>query len=182
MRAGRQTLLAREADRWAEGIWKSGGRIRVADEMRRLVELSPQESMRLLRSVSVGRIVFTARALPAIRPVCHLVDGDDIVIRADDGAPIVSALKSASGSVVAYEADAIDPAGQLDWSVTVVGVARRVSDPDEAAGYRRALRPWTRDAKDQVIAIHADVIRGLRLVAVTPTPTAGAPGAAPAEA
>jgi len=150
--------------------------------MRRLVELSPQESMRLLRSVSVGRIVFTARALPAIRPVCHLVDGDDIVIRADDGAPIVSALKSASGSVVAYEADAIDPAGQLDWSVTVVGVARRVSDPDEAAGYRRALRPWTRDAKDQVIAIHADVIRGLRLVAVTPTPTAGAPGAAPAEA
>lgn len=147
----------------------------MADELRRLEELSPHESMRLLRTVAVGRIVFTARALPAVRPVCHLVDGDDIVIRADDGAPIVSALKSASGSVVAYEADAIDPAGQLDWSVTVVGVARRVTDPDEAARYRLALRPWTRDAKDQVITIHADVVSGFRLVADATAPAAGPP-------
>jgi hypothetical protein len=147
----------------------------VADELRRLEELSPQECVRMLSTVAVGRIVFTARALPAIRPVCHLVDGDDIVIRADDGAPIVSALKSAAGSVVAYEADAINPAGQLEWSVNVVGVARRVTDPDEAARYRHALRPWTRDAKDQVIAIHADVVRGFRLVADTSTPAAGRP-------
>src|SRR5690242_12797074 len=102
--AGRSTVL--EISRNTEDG------ITVADELRRLEELSPQECMRLLRSIAVGRIVFTARALPAVRPVCHLVDGDDIVIRADDGAPIVSALKSASGSVVAYEADAIDPAGQ----------------------------------------------------------------------
>jgi hypothetical protein len=32
--------------------------------------------MSLLASVPLGRIVFTARALPAIRPVSHLVDGD----------------------------------------------------------------------------------------------------------
>jgi hypothetical protein len=149
--------------------------ITVADELRRLEELTPHESMRLLRTVPVGRIVFTARALPAIRPVCHLVEGDDIVIRADDGAPIVSALKSASGSVVAYEADVIGPAGQLDWSVTVIGVARRVTDPDESARYRRALRPWTRDAKDQIISIHADVVRGFRLVADTAHPRPAPP-------
>ena len=46
--------------------------------------------MRLLGSVSLGRVVFTARALPAIRPVTHLVDGDHVIIRTDRDAAITS--------------------------------------------------------------------------------------------
>jgi hypothetical protein len=121
--------------------------------------------MSLLGSVSLGRIVFTARALPAIRPVCHLVDGDCVIIRTDRNAAITSELRAEAGTVVAYEADAIDMTEHLGWSVIVVGVAHRVIDPDEAAIYRRALRPWVSGAKDQVIAIHADMITGFRLVA-----------------
>ncbi len=121
--------------------------------------------MHLLASVSLGRIVFTARALPAIRPVSHLVDGDRVVIRTDSHAAIVSELRAEAGTIVAYEADAIDLAEHLGWSVIVVGVAHRVIDPDEAAIYRRALRPWVSGAKDQVIAIHADMVTGFRLVA-----------------
>jgi hypothetical protein len=139
--------------------------MKVPDELRRREELSPHESLRLLSSVSLGRIVFTERALPAVRPVNHVVDGDNIVIRADDGASIVSALKPRTGSVVAYEADSIDPAEHLGWSVIVVGVAHRVIDPDEAAIYRRSLRPWITGARDQVIAIHMDLVTGFRLVA-----------------
>lgn len=142
----------------------------MSDELRRLEELSPQESMRLLSSVSLGRIVFTARALPAIRPVNHVVDGDNIIIRADGGASIVSELKSEPGSVVAYEADSIDAAERLGWSVIVVGVAHRVIDPDEEAMYRRELRPWIHGARDQVIAIHAEMVTGFRLVADAPPP------------
>jgi hypothetical protein len=137
----------------------------VADEYRRLEELSPRESMRLLSSVSLGRIVFTALALPAIRPVNHLVDGDYVIIRTESSSPITSELRSEPGSVVAYEADMIDPVEHLGWSVIVVGVAHRVIDPDEAAPYRRALRPWVVGAKDQVIAIHTDIVTGFRLVA-----------------
>lgn len=136
----------------------------MAEEQRRLEELSPQESMCLLGSVSLGRIVFTARALPAIRPVCHLVDGDYVVIRTDSGAAITSELRAEAGTIVAYEADAIDPAEHLGWSVIVVGVAHRVIDPDEAGIYRRALRPWVSGPKDQVIAIHTDMVTGFRLV------------------
>jgi hypothetical protein len=121
--------------------------------------------MRLLGSVSLGRIVFTARALPAIRPVCHLVDGDHVIIRTDGNAAITSELRADAGTVVAYEADAIDMTEHLGWSVIVVGVAHRVIDPDEAAFYRQALRPWVSGAKDQVIAIHADMVTGFRLVA-----------------
>lgn len=137
----------------------------VNDEQRRLEELSPEESIRLLSSVSLGRIVFTARALPAIRPVNHLVDGDYVIIRTDGNSPIISELRSEPGSVVAYEADTIDPAEHLGWSVVVVGVAHRVIDPDEAARYRRALRPWIAGSKDQVIAIQTDMVTGFWLVA-----------------
>jgi hypothetical protein len=121
--------------------------------------------MRLLSSVPLGRIVFTARALPAIRPVSHLVDGDYVIIRTDGSAAITSELRADAGTVVAYEADVIDMTERLGWSVIVVGVARRVTDPDEAAIYRRSLRSWVSGAKDQVIAIHADMVTGFRLVA-----------------
>jgi hypothetical protein len=119
----------------------------------------------LLGSVSLGRIVFTARALPAVRPVTHLVDGDHVIIRTDRNAAITSELRNHAGTVVAYEADAIDMTEHLGWSVIVVGIARRVIDPDEAAVYRQALRPWVSGAKDQVIAIHADIVTGFRLIA-----------------
>jgi Pyridoxamine 5'-phosphate oxidase len=137
----------------------------VIDELRRLEELTPWESMRLLSSVSLGRVVFTARALPAIRPVNHMVDGDYIIIRTDLSARITSELQSEGGSVVAYEADAIDPAERLGWSVVVLGVARRVTDAEQAAAYRRALQPWVSGVMDQVIAIHTDTVTGFRLVA-----------------
>jgi Pyridoxamine 5'-phosphate oxidase len=133
-------------------------------EPRRLEELTPHESMRLLGTVSLGRVAFTARALPAIRPVNHLIDGDYIIVRTDGQASITATLQSGAGSVVAYQADMIDSADHLGWSVTVVGVAHRVIDPDEAAAYRRALRPWVTGTKDQVLAIHADLVTGFRLV------------------
>jgi hypothetical protein len=134
--------------------------------------------MTLLGSVSLGRIVFTARALPAIRPVCHLVDGDYVIIRTDRNAAITSELRADAGTVVAYEADAIDMTEHVGWSVIVVGVAHRVIDPDEAAVYRQALRPWVSGAKDQVIAIHADMVTGFRLVAGGPAVVTRAGGVA----
>jgi hypothetical protein len=134
-------------------------------ELRRLEELDPRESMRLLGSVPLGRIVFTARALPAVRPVSHLVDDDHVIVRADSGVAITSALRAEPGTVVAYEADAIDPADHLGWSVTVVGVAHQVTDPVAADAFRRALRHWADGANDQVISISPGTVTGFRLVA-----------------
>ncbi|MEU8385537.1 pyridoxamine 5'-phosphate oxidase family protein, partial [Streptosporangium sp. NPDC048865] len=42
--------------------------------------LSRQECLTLLASTSIGRIVFTDRALPAVQPVGFVLDGEDIVI------------------------------------------------------------------------------------------------------
>jgi nitroimidazol reductase NimA-like FMN-containing flavoprotein (pyridoxamine 5'-phosphate oxidase superfamily) len=109
---------------------------------RKLEPLSRGESLQLLSSVAVGRLVFTHLALPAIRPVNHVVDGDQVIIRAYVGSAIDTAVGNNTGMVVAYEADLIDPDTHLGWSVIIVGRACRVSDGAMADRYRQLLQPW----------------------------------------
>jgi len=133
------------------------------DEHRALNQLSRSTSLKLLGSISIGRLVFTHEALPAIRPVNHLVEGESIVVRATAGAAITSAA-GRDGAVVAYAADENDPETQLGWSVIIVGTARLLTDEQAAARYRARLRPWISDAADDVITISADIVTGYRLV------------------
>jgi hypothetical protein len=131
---------------------------------RRLESLPRAESLRLLSTVSLGRLVFTHLALPAIRPVKHAVAGDQVIIRAYLGATISAAVGDRSGTVVAYEADLIDPDTHLGWSVIIVGRATRLTDPAEADRYRELLQPWVVDGADDIIVIQADMVDGFRLV------------------
>jgi Pyridoxamine 5'-phosphate oxidase len=132
--------------------------------LRRLEALPRAESLRLLSTVSLGRLVFTHLALPAIRPVNHAVDGDQVIIRAYLGTAITTAVGDRSGSVVAYEADLIDPDTHLGWSVIIVGRASRLTDPAQTARYREMLQPWVAGGMDDIIAIQADMVDGFRLV------------------
>jgi hypothetical protein len=132
--------------------------------LRRLEALPRAESLRLLSSVSLGRLVFTHLALPAIRPVNHAVAGEQVIIRAYLGTAISAAVGDRTGTVVAYEADLIDPDTHLGWSVIIVGRAARLTDQAEAARYRELLRPWVADGADDIIAIQADMVDGFRLV------------------
>jgi len=66
--------------------------------------------------------------------------------------------------VVAYEADALDSARQLGWSVVVVGTAQLVTDRGEAQRYRAMIRPWVAGPADEVISISTEVVHGYRLV------------------
>jgi hypothetical protein len=129
----------------------------------RLIELTRAQSMRLLASVPFGRVVFTYHALPAIRPVNHIVDGEAIVIRSHPGSTIVSAAGGAAGVVVAYEADAIDPVTRAGWTVIVTGMAHPIRDPVMAASYVSAPQPWVAGDMSELIRIHADMVTGYRL-------------------
>lgn len=130
---------------------------------RRLTELTRTQSMRLLASVQLGRIVFTYHALPAIRPVNHIIDGNDVIVRSHPGAAIVSAANRTAGVIVAYEADAIDPATHTGWSVVVTGTARLVHNSADASHYEQVLQPWVADDMSQLIRIHADIVTGYSL-------------------
>jgi hypothetical protein len=136
------------------------------------IELTEGECWRLLGSVSIGRVVFTQRAMPAIRPVNHIVDGRTIIIRTHLGAAIASRARGESsdgerkslGSVVCYEADDLGPARHTGWSVIATGLARLVTDPAGIARYSAAIEPWIAGEMNQVVAIEPRFVSGLRLV------------------
>jgi nitroimidazol reductase NimA-like FMN-containing flavoprotein (pyridoxamine 5'-phosphate oxidase superfamily) len=130
---------------------------------RQALDLTEDESWQLLSSVSLGRVVFTMNALPAIRPVNHLTDGKTIIIRSHFGAAIV-AHAADGGAVVCYEADELDPVRHTGWSVIATGMARLVREPAAAARYQQRLEPWVDGQMDYVIAIKPQIITGIRLV------------------
>jgi hypothetical protein len=133
------------------------------NDERSLLELSRAEGWRLLASVPVGRLVFTYQALPAVRLVNHLVDGDEIVIGLTPGSAI-AASAGTGGTVVAYEADALDLTERIGWSVVVVGRARLVADDEAVEQYRIRLRPWLSGASADIMTVSSEVITGYRLV------------------
>ncbi|WP_051713303.1 pyridoxamine 5'-phosphate oxidase family protein [Spirillospora albida] len=133
--------------------------------------LGRAECLMLLRSVPIGRVVYTDRALPAVRPVAFVLDGDRaVVVRTAPGSKFDAALR---GAVVAFEADAIDPAGLTGWTVTAVGRAQAVTAGPEAERLAALpLRPWLPGPLDGFIRIVFRSVAGRRLV------SRGAPAAA----
>ncbi|KJY30505.1 MULTISPECIES: pyridoxamine 5'-phosphate oxidase family protein [unclassified Streptomyces] len=132
---------------------------------RQMEELGADEALQLLGSAELGRIVFTRHALPAVRPVNHVLDAGDIIVRVQDGSTLAALLatRQGTGVVVAYEADDIDPGEHLGWSVVATGYATAVTDPDEIERYVRLLEPWAVGSASGAIRIRPDLITGFRL-------------------
>lgn len=143
------------------GGWGYDGGLGLTQPARGAQRLGDVEAIRLLASVDYGRIVFTFKTLPAIRPVNHLVDEGQLIIRTRLTA---TAVRSSEGVVVAYEADHIDPQTQTGWSVVVTGRAHTLTDPDQVLRYEQLLHPWINHA-DTVVAITPEIITGFRIAA-----------------
>lgn len=132
---------------------------------RQMEELSPHEALQLLGTADLGRIVFTRHALPAVRPVNHVIDAGDIIIRVQDGSTLAALLAAQEGAgvVVAYEADDIDTGEHLGWSVVATGYATPVTDPHEIERYVGLLQPWAAGRASGPMRIRPDVVTGFRL-------------------
>ncbi|HVB41708.1 MAG TPA: pyridoxamine 5'-phosphate oxidase family protein [Streptosporangiaceae bacterium] len=128
-------------------------------------ELTAAQALELLGGVRFGRIVFTSRAMPAVKPVRHVLADGQIVIAIGPElvlGPSPAANGVTGDTIVAYEADQLDASGCSGWSVVVVGRARAVTGKAQESRYRQLLPAVT--VPDQLIAISPDVVTGLRLV------------------
>jgi len=126
-----------------------------------LEELSPDECLRLLATVPVGRISYTRQAMPAIDPVNFLVDDGAIVVRTDSGGKLAAATR---GAVVAFQADRLDQVSRSGWSVSVVGTSTEVTDPEEITRLDKlGLQPWPPGRRDHFIKITPGIVTGRRL-------------------
>jgi hypothetical protein len=128
-------------------------------------QLSRDECLRLMASVPVGRIIYTRQALPAVDLVNFTLDRGDIIIRTDHSAKLAAATR---GSVVAFEADSLDSAGQVGWSVTVIGQSHEVTDADEISRLEQiGLSSWAPGEHEHFIRISPGILNGLQLCALT---------------
>lgn len=140
----------------------------MTEPLRDLSVLSREDCMRLLDSVTVGRIVFTARALPAVAPVNFAVVGGTVVLRTARGSKLDAAV---AHSVVAFEADRIDVDRRAGWSVVVVGRADVVTDPDEIAMLDELdLQSWLVGELSHYLTVRPELVSGRVLV---PAETSG---------
>lgn len=130
-----------------------------------LHQLTRDECLQLMASVSVGRIIYTRQALPAVELVNFALDDGDIVIRTGHSGKLAAATR---GAVVAFEADSLDPARQAGWSVTVVGQSQAVTDAAEISRLAQlGLTSWAPGERDHYIRISPGILSGRRLGAAS---------------
>lgn len=124
--------------------------------------LDDTESLKLLTSVPIGRLVFTMGGLPAVRLVNFVLDGDTLIFSTADGDKYRAAER---GDVVAFEVDEVDLDRHLGWTVTAVGHLS-VIDPEEAEPLRHdlLLRPWAPNRDAYLIRLAIESLEGRRLV------------------
>lgn len=138
-------------------------RVRNGEAMHNALEpdvLTNQDSLRLLGSVPLGRIAYTDRALPAVQPVPFGLDDGAVIVRTGDGSKLAALTDN---SVVAFQADLLDPSTYRGWAVTVVGRAEVVTDPDEAKRLSHIVEPaWFSTEHDQFIHISVEMVTGWR--------------------
>jgi hypothetical protein len=124
-------------------------------------QLSQDECLLLMASVSVGRIVYTRRALPAVELVNFALHRGDIIIRTDSGGNLAAATQN---SVVAFEVDLLDPDEQAGWIVTAIGQSREVTDPAEIGLLQKmGLSSWAPGVREHFIRISPEILNGRRL-------------------
>jgi uncharacterized protein len=115
----------------------------------------------LLRTTSLGRVVFTDKALPACQPVTFFVDSDRAIFRTLDGSRL--SANTRGGAVVGLEADngRVHEDGRW-WTVLAVGRCQPITDPAEMAALsgRHPLIADTSSRGEHVVALTLEVVRG----------------------
>jgi nitroimidazol reductase NimA-like FMN-containing flavoprotein (pyridoxamine 5'-phosphate oxidase superfamily) len=125
-----------------------------------LIALSRDACLELLRTRTVGRLAYVARAsVPDVVPVNYVMVGEDVLIRSGPGPKLQAAERR---DVVAFEVDEIDEVAHRGWSVVVHGTARRLSAA-ETGRLPVDARPWAVGPRSHVIRVRPQRITGRRL-------------------
>jgi len=137
-------------------------------EFPHLERLSAADCRRLLPTAAVGRLAVPTPNFPTLEPVAFaVVEGELVVaVRAGSAGDAV-----APGTVVAFEADVLQPALRGGWSIVVKGAVEEL-DADIVRLVTPLLGPWPVAANDRLLLIRSERITGQRVVSGLPTPTA----------
>jgi nitroimidazol reductase NimA-like FMN-containing flavoprotein (pyridoxamine 5'-phosphate oxidase superfamily) len=134
-------------------------------EGKEMLDLARSECLRLLAQHRFGRLaVNIGHTAPVIRPVNYVFDepSQSVVFRTALGTKLHALLHSAQA---AFEIDGIDPEERTGWSVVIVGVAERITNPAELRRLERhELETWAPGDKAHWMRIRAFTISGRQIV------------------
>jgi uncharacterized protein len=135
------------------------------------ISLDREVCLGLLATQSLGRLIFTQRALPDVLPVRYRLEGEGVLIPLAVGS---AAAAACLGSVVAFEVDHFDPRLLTGWSVTLVGQGRQVTRPVtrqvQDGGAPAALSLGDTEDGDLILWVAAQKITGHDLSSAGPDP------------
>jgi len=127
-----------------------------------LERLDRAACLELLRTVPIGRVAWADDyGWVTVLPVNFVLDGDTIIFRTSAGAKLAAVEEQRP---LTFQADDVEPALQIGWSVVASGPAMVVTDAgelDSLEGLR--LAPWVRDAKPAFVRITARRLTGRRI-------------------
>ena len=134
---------------------------------RRLLErLSDAESLELLASGGLGRLVYNSRYGPTALPVTYRIDEGAIVLGTWDRVLFDEDLRTGIAQAeyqVAVEADQIDVKAREGWFVLVRGAAHHLDTEAECAPFIDAgLEPWVEGVPAHFIRVNPTSIWGNR--------------------
>lgn len=126
-----------------------------------LVALSTADSLRLLSSHEVGRVVYTDGGLPAVTPVNYAYDDGHVVIRT---AEVSRLARKVPRTIVAFEVDEVDRLARSGWSIVVTGPCEIVTDEAKLAHIATlGLDPWLAGERNLVLQIAATIVTGYEI-------------------
>lgn len=129
-------------------------------EHRLLSPLTRKECLALMDTASIGRVVYTERALPAVEIAAFCRTEDTVALPVPAG-PLLRA--AVGGSVLGFQTDSYDDISRTGWSVLVTGRSWAVTDPDEIAWLTGLLDAERTPAGACWIRIHTGIVRGVFL-------------------
>jgi uncharacterized protein len=143
------------------------------NEPRELRILSRAQSLDLLASAQVGRVVLSAHALPVAVPVNYVLDGESVVFRSGGGLKLSAAQ---AGTVVAFQVDHFDSDLRMGWSVLATGIAHVLVDPvDMAQADQLGVPTWVEPTDDMsYVRVELGSVSGRWLVPVAHDAAVGA--------
>ncbi len=123
---------------------------------RGLQDLTRDECLRLIASLSVGRIAVNGpNGAPHVVPVNYVLDIDVVEFRTDAGVK----LAAISEGLVTFQVDLIDPFHRTGWSVMLHGVARATEQSEQGEG-----STWAGGSKLHLVRIEPITITGRRIL------------------
>jgi nitroimidazol reductase NimA-like FMN-containing flavoprotein (pyridoxamine 5'-phosphate oxidase superfamily) len=138
-----------------------------ASRLRRVVDqLSESESLRLLATEQLGRLVYTSRYGPTALPVTYRVDEGSLVLGTWDAGLFDEDLRTGIAHAeyhVAVEVDQIDVHQREGWLVLVQGAAHHLDTEAERLPFLDAgLEPWIEGVPAHFIRVTPTTIWGNR--------------------